>query len=113
HGGFQEYVKKWTNWQFFFSNADFNFCTLTMSSDWSIDAETVQLIPVVAGGWGTLPFGTFPFGTSTVDPQMIPTWPSKNTNYSHWTIISLNLTQAFTSIALDGIAATFDIVSTR
>lgn len=113
HGGFAEYVKKWTNWQFFFGNADFNFVNLTMSSDWSIAAETVQLVPIIAGGFGTQPWGTFPWGVSTIAPQMIPTWPSKNTTYSHWVIISLALTQAFTSIALEGVAATFDIVSTR
>ncbi len=113
HGGFAEYVKKWTSWQFFFSTADFDRLTLTMSSDWSIAAETVDLRPIVAGGWGTQPWGTFPWGVSTIKPQMIPTWPSPNTNYSHWINISLTLNQAFTSLALDGLSATFDIISTR
>lgn len=113
HGGFAEYVKKWTAWQFFFGNANFNSVQLTMSSDWSIDAETVDLIPKIAGGFGTEPWGTFPWGVSTVAPQMIPTWPSRNTNYSHWVIISLALKQAFTNIALDGVSATFDIIGTR
>src|ERR1700719_3926518 len=113
HGGFSEYVKKWTIWQFFFNKADFNFVTLTMSSDWSIAAEQVNLVPIVSGGWGTQPWGAFPWGVSTIAPQMIPTWPSKNTVYSHWVIIDLALTQAFTSIGLDGVAATFDITSTR
>jgi hypothetical protein len=113
HGGFSEYVKKWTNWQFFFGNANFNHVTLTMSSDWSISAEQVDLVPIIAGGWGTQPWGQFPWGVSTIAPQMIPTWPSKNTTYSHWVIIDLALTEAFTSIGLDGVAATFDIVSTR
>lgn len=113
HGGFSEYVKKWTAWQFFFGNADFNFVTLTMSSDWSIAAEQVELTPITAGGWGTQPWGQFAWGVSTIAPQMIPTWPLPNSVYSHWTIIQLELTQAFTSIALEGVAATFDIISTR
>jgi hypothetical protein len=113
HGGFAEYVKKWTIWQFFFNKADFDSVTLTMSSDWSISSEQVQLVPIVSGGWGTQSWGLFPWGVSTIAPQMIPTWPTKNTNYSHWIIIDLALTQAFTSIGLDGVAATFDITSTR
>jgi len=113
HGGFAEYVKKFTSWQFMFSQANFDFVTLTMSSDWSIGAETVNLVPIVAGGWGTLPWGTFPFGVSTIEPQLIPTWPTKNTNYCHWALVTLSLTQAFTSIALDGLSATFDIIGTR
>lgn len=113
HGGFAEYVKKWTNWQFFFATADFSFITVSMQSDWSIAKEQVELVPIVSGGWGTLPFGTFPWGVTTIEPQMIPSWPTKNTNYCHWVILSLDLTQAFTSVALEGVAATFDIVSTR
>lgn len=113
HGGFAEYVKKFTSWQFFFATADFNFITLSMQSDWSIAKEQTRLIPIVSGGWGTLPWGTFPWGVSNVDPQMIPSWPTKNTNYCHWVIISFDLTQAFTSVALEGVSATFDIVSTR
>lgn len=113
HGGFAEYVKKWTAWQFFFGDANFNAVQLTMSSDWSIAAEEVDLIPVVAGGFGTEAWGTFPWGVSTIAPQMIPSWPSKNTTYSHWTLISLELKQAFANIALDGLSATFDIIGTH
>ena len=113
HGGFQEYIKKWTSWQFYFSNADFNEIKLSMSSDFSPGPEDSELVPIAFGGWGTLPWGTFPWGVSTIPAQIIPSWPSKNTNYSHWIIISLNLTQAFTALALDGVSATFDIVSTR
>lgn len=113
HGGFQEYVKKWTCWQFYFSNADFNQVKLSMSSDFSPAPEDSELVPISFGGWGTLPWGTFPWGVSTIPAQLIPVWPSRNTVYSHWIIISLNLTQAFTALALDGVSATFDIVSTR
>lgn len=113
HGGFAEYVKKWTSWQFMFSNANFNTLTVTMQSDWSVGAETQILVPVISGGWGTIAWGTFPWGVSTIAPQLIPAWPTKNTTYNHWVILSLNLTQAFTSIGLDGVSATFDITSTR
>lgn len=113
HGGFTEYVKKFTAWQFSFLNADFDELTVSMQSDWSLAKEQIQLIPIVSGGWGTLPWGTFPWGVSSIQPQLIPTWSTKNTGYCHWVLVSLDLRQAFTSIAFDGLSATFDIVSTR
>lgn len=112
--GFAEYMKKWTSLQFMFSNANFAEVTIDMSSDIYPTPETGTLIPVASiGGWGTKPFGTFAWGVSTIPQQLIPTWPTPNTVYSHWMIISLSLTQAFTSFALDGISATFDITGTR
>lgn len=113
HGGFAEYVKGWTSWQFMFSNANFATIKLAMSSDWNPGGEIVELSPVQLGGWGTQSWGTFNWGVSTIPEQIISTWPTKNTRYSHWTIINLQLTQAFTSLALDGVSATFDIVGTR
>ena len=100
-------------WEFYFSNADFNEIPVDMSSDWSPTPETVNLVPRTLSGWGTLPWGTFPWGSGIITAQIIPTWPTKNTNYAHWVVISLNLTQAFTALSLDGIALTFDIISTR
>lgn len=113
HGGFSEYVKKFTIWDFYFENADFTSIAVSMSTDFYPQAETVNLTPVSFGGWGTLPWGTFNWGVSDIPEQVIPTWPTKNTVYGHWTIISLNLTQAFTALALNGVSATFDITSTR
>jgi hypothetical protein len=113
HGGFSEYVKKYTMWEFYFSNANFVEIPVSMSSDWSPAPETVNLVPRTLSGWGTQPWGTFPWGSGVITAQIIPTWPTKNTNYAHWVTISLNLTQAFTSLSLDGISLTFDITSTR
>lgn len=113
HGGFSEYVKGWTSWQFMFSNANFNTIRCAMSTDWVPGQEVIQLSPLLGGGFGTQPWGTFLWGITTVPEQIITTWPTKNTRYSHWVIINLRLTQAFTSLALDGLSATFDIVGTR
>ena len=96
-----------------FSDANFSTIKLSMSSDWFPAAETVLLSPVAAGGWGTLAWDTFPWGISTILEQVIPTWPTRNTRYAHWIIINLQLTQAFTALAIDGLACTFDIVGTR
>lgn len=113
HGGFAEYVKAWDSWQFMFSNANFRTIRLRMSTDWTPAAEEVELAPIASGGWGTEPWGTFPWGVSTVPEQLIPTWPTKNTRYAHWVIINLSLTEAFTSLGLDGLSCTFDVVGTR
>lgn len=113
HGGYAEYVKKYTIWDFYFANADFSSIDISMSSDFYPQSETVSLVPISFGGWGTLPWGTFNWGVSSIPEQVIPTWPTRNTVYAHWVIISINLTQAFTALALSGISATFDITSTR
>jgi len=112
-GGFAEYVKAFASFQFMFSNANFDTIQVSMSTDFFPSTETVNLSPISFGGWGTLPWGTFNWGVSTIPEQLIPTWPTKNTRYAHWVIIGLELTQAFTSLSLDGMACTFDIVSTR
>jgi hypothetical protein len=113
HCGFQEYVKAFDSWQFMFSNANFRTIRLAMGSDWVPGQEVVLLSPVAIGGWGTQPWGTFPWGVTAIPEQVISTWPTRNTRYAHWIIINLQLSQAFTSLALDGLSTTFDIVSTR
>lgn len=113
HGGFAEYTKAFSSWQFMFSNANFEEITMKMSTDWVPGAETVMMSPVATGGWGTQAWGTFAWGVSTIPEQVITTWPTKNTRYCHWAIINLSLTEAFTSLGLDGVSATFDIVGSR
>lgn len=113
HGGFAEYTKAWSCWQFMFSNANFREITMRMSTDWFPAAETVLMSPVSSGGWGTQAWGTFPWGVSTIPEQVITTWPTKNTRYAHWVIINLLLTQAFTSFGLDGVACEFEVIGTR
>lgn len=113
HGNYAEYVKKWTSWQFMFSNANFDTIAVSMSSDWFGGFETVNLAPITTGGWGTLPWGTFLWGVSIVPEQVLTTWPTPNTGYNHWVIIRLQLTEAFTSLSLDGVSATFDVIGTH
>lgn len=111
--GFAEYNKKFLMWMFMFENANFDTITALFSSDYSNSQETQLLTPQTSGGFGTLPWGTFNWGVSTIPEQVIPCWPTTNTGYAHWVIIELQLTQAFTSLSLDGIAGTFDVGSTR
>lgn len=113
--GFAQNLKKLSKWQFPFSNANFSSITATFTSDLYITPETATLSPLNAGGWGVESggFGTVPWGVSTIPEQSIPCNPSLNTSYAHWWIVKLSLTQAFTSLAIDGIMASFDVVSVR
>lgn len=111
--GFPQYNKKFLQWDFAFENANFATLSVNFSTDYVIAQESVSLVPQTTGGWGTSAWGTVPWGVSLFPEQVIPCWPTTNTAWAHWIIIELALTQAFTSIALNGISGTFDIGSTR
>lgn len=111
--GFPQYNKRYLVWDFAFENANFSTITAAFSTDYVIGQETQTLTPQTSGGFGTLAWGTFPWGVSTFPEQVIPCWPTTNTAWAHWVVIELDLQQAFTSLALNGISATFDIESTR
>ena len=111
--GFPQYNKKFLIWDFAFENANFTSLVVNFSTDYVIGQEPSTLTPQTSGGWGTLPWGTFSWGVSTFPEQVIPSWPTPNTAWGHWVVIQFSLTQAFTSIALNGISGTFDIQSTR
>ena len=111
--GFAEYNKKFLSWQFYFENANFATITALFSSDYQITQESQTLTPRSSNGWGTLPWGTFNWGVSNVPEQAINAYPTSNTSWAHWVVIELQLTQAFTWLALNGVSATFDIESTR
>lgn len=111
--GFSQYNKKFMVWDFYFENANFTEMDVEFSTDYVIVQESVTLAPQTSGGWGTLAWGTFTWGISTFPEQVIPCWPTPNTAWGHWVVIEFQLQQAFTSIALNGISGTFDIISTR
>ncbi len=113
--GFAEYNKRFSWWGFMFESANFEDIRVLWSSDYANAPELQLLSPQLTGGWGTEPlgWGTVGWGISTIPEQVIPAWPTTNTAYAHWVIIELQLTQAFTSLALDGLSAVFDIADTR
>lgn len=111
--GFAQNMKKFSNWKFAFSNANFSSITASFTSDLYQTPETATLTPLNSGGFGVDPFGVDPWGVTTIPQQLIACNPTPNTAYARWVIIQLSLTQAFTSLALDGITSSFDIVSTR
>lgn len=113
--GFAQNLKKVQNWKFAFSNANFESCQVTFTSDLYLQPETATLEPQTTGGWGAEPggWGSQPWGVSQIPEQLIACNPSLNTAYARWWIVKLSLTEAFTSLALDGILCSFDITSIR
>lgn len=113
--GFPLHLKRAMNWKFAFSNANFTSINALFTSDLYQLEETATLAPVISAGWGTESggFGSQPWGVSEAPEQLIPCNPTLNTAYAHWWTISLSLTQAFTSLSLDGLLCTFDVTSNR
>lgn len=113
--GFPQNMKKFSNWKFAFSNANFDSILVYFTSDLYPTPEAATLTPLSVGGWGTEPngWGTQPWGVSSIPEQLIACNPSLNTSYARWIVIKMGLTQAFTSLAFDGLMCSFDVVSTR
>lgn len=111
--GFPSNIKKFSNWQFIFNNANFEDLTVSFTSNFYPTPETVDISPVSVGGWGTQAWGTFPWGVSSANEQNIPCNPTLNTSYAKWVVVQMALTEAFTSIALDGLICSFEVVSVR
>lgn len=113
--GFPLNLKKFSKWNFAFSNANFTSINISFTSNFYLNPETATLTPLNTGGWGAEPggFGTVPWGVAEAPEQLIPCNPSLNTSYANWVIVKMSLTQAFTSLSLDGIMCAFDVVSNR
>ncbi len=88
---------------------------VSFTSDMYQTVETATLTPLTSGGWGAEPggWGTNPWGVSVLSEQLLACNPSLNTAYARWWIVQMSLTEAFTSLACDGIMCSFDIVSVR
>jgi hypothetical protein len=112
-GGYPGFIKKFTTWDFAFSDASFEQCNVSFSTDWYPTEESVILVPKQFGGWGTLPWGTFPWGVGGALTQSIPTYSTKNTSICHWVNATLNLQQAFQGFALNGLTVTYEFYGTR
>ncbi len=113
--GFPQNMKKFSNWKFAFTNANFNSIQITFTSDLYSIPETATLTPLNSGGWGAESggWGSVPWGVSAAAQQFLACNPSLNTSYARWVTIKMALTQAFTSLAFDGITSSFDVVSNR
>ncbi len=113
--GFPNNTKRFSNWKFVFSNANFSTLTASFTSDFYATPESVSLTPISSGGWGAEPggWGSTPWGVTAANQQYISCNPTLNTAYARYVVIKLSLSQAFTSLTLDGLTCSFDVVSNR
>lgn len=111
--GYPGYIKKFTTWNFDFSNINFNQVTASFTTDFYQNSESVILTPKYMETWGNFPWGTVPWGVTSQALQPITTYPTKNTAIGHWANVSLNLQQAFSGFALTGYAVFFEFLGQR
>lgn len=111
--GYPAFIKKFTTWNFEFSNIAFNKCTVFFNTDFSPNPESVILTPALSGQWGTFQWGTNPWGAGQLKLQPVSTYSTKNTSIGHWTNVTLNLRQAFNGFALCGYSIFFNFLGER
>ncbi len=111
--GYPAYVKKFSTWNFEFSNVAFDLCTVSFTTDFYPNQESASLVPRVSGTWGTFPWGTNPWGVTQQTLQPIPVYSTKNTSIGHWTNVTLNLRQAYSGFALAGYTIFFNFLGER
>lgn len=111
--GYPAFIKKFTTWNFEFSNISFSSCTASFTTDFYPNSESVTLTPKFSNTWGTFPWGTQPWGVTSQSLQPISTYSGKNTSLGHWTNVTLNLRQAFSGFALSGYAIFFNFLGER
>lgn len=111
--GYPAFVKKFTTWNFEFSNIFFDSCTVSFTTDFYPNPESATLTPNLSGEWGTFQWGTNPWGVTQQTLQPIPVYSTKNTSLGHWTNVTLNLKQAFTGFGLCGYTIFFNFLGER
>lgn len=111
--GYPGFIKKFTTWNFEFSQVAFNNCIITFTTDFYPNSESVTLTPSITGQWGQFPWGTRPWGVTQQALQPITTYSTKNTSIGHWTNVSVNLQQAFSGFALNGYSISFNFLGER
>ncbi len=111
--GYPAFIKKFSTYNFEFADVSFDRCTASFSTDFYPNAESVTLEPSISGQWGQFAWGTNPWGVSQQMLQPIPTYATKNTAIGHWSVVTLNLQQAFTGFALAGYTVFFNFLGER
>ncbi len=111
--GYPAFVKKFSTYNFEFSQIAFEEATASFTTDFYTNSESVTLRPRLANGWGTFAWGTVPWGVSAPSVQPIPTYATKNTAVGHWTVVTVNLQQVFSGFALCGYTCFFSFLGER
>ncbi len=111
--GYPAFVKKFTTWNFEFSNIAFSKCTASFTTDFFPSSESVSLVPQLSNAWGTFMWGTVPWGVTSPALRPISTYSTKNTSVGHWTNVTLNLQQVGSGFAFCGYTIFFNFLGER
>lgn len=111
--GYPAFIKKFTTWNFEFSNIAFSKCTASFTTDFYPSSESVNLTPQLTNAWGQFQWGQVPWGVTSPALRPITTYSTKNTSIGHWTNVTLNLQQVGNGFALCGYTIFFNFLGER
>jgi hypothetical protein len=112
-GGYPAFVKKFNVFNFEFAAISFNEATVSFTTNFYPNAESVTLVPKVSNTWGTFAWGTVEWGVNNPSLQAISTYSTKNCSIGNWIVPTVNLQQAFSGFSLSGFVASFDFLGNR
>ena len=111
--GYPAFIKKFSTWNFEFSNISFAKCLVTFTTDFYPSGESVTLVPQFTNTWGNFSWGTVAWGVTQAALRPISAYSTKNTSIGHWANVTINLQQAFSGFALCGYTCFFEFLGSR
>ena len=111
--GYPAFIKKFSTWNFEFTDIAFNTATASFTTDFYPQTESVTIAPKLSNTWGTFGWGTVPWGVNASPLQPVSTYAGKNTSIGHWINLTLNLQQAFSGFGVAGYGAFFQFYGER
>jgi hypothetical protein len=98
---------------FFRPDSSFSELNVYFSSDFDSSAYQTTLIPIMGGGFGTVPFGLEPFGGLITFAPAIRTLAPRQVGRCHWLNTGVQHAEALTNVAITGINFFYNYVSSR
>ena len=111
--GYPAFIKKFSTWNFEFSNISFSECTASFTTDFYPNSESTLLVPQMSNAWGTFQWGAVGWGVTAPILRPISAYSTKNTSLGHWTNATLKLQQAFSGFSLCGYTIFFGFLGER
>jgi hypothetical protein len=113
NSGYPAFIKKFSTWNFEFSDISFDSCAASFTTDFYNNSESVTLTPKQAQTWGEFGWGETQWGVTSPAIQPISTYSTKNTSVGHWAEVTVTLQQAFSGFGLLGFACFFNFLGER
>lgn len=113
HGGQPGIVKKFPEVTIFFREANFREISLYVASNMSFAGSPAVLRPITTGAWGLGAWGLFPWGGGPPPVQPIRTYIPMEQQRANWINMSIEHTEALTSLAIAGFSNPLTPTGTR